>query len=65
MARGSAPRTCRTCSTGSGEPRTRPTGGTGLGLSIAAWIAERHGGTIAAANRPSGGARLEVVLPVR
>ena len=42
-----------------------PTGGTGLGLSIAAWIAERHGGTIVAANRPSGGARLEVVLPIR
>jgi signal transduction histidine kinase len=42
-----------------------PTGGTGLGLSIAAWIAERHGGTIVAENRPSGGARLEVSLPVR
>ena len=42
-----------------------PTGGTGLGLSIAAWIAERHGGTIVAENRPSGGARLEVVLPIR
>ena len=42
-----------------------PTGGTGLGLSIAAWIAERHGGTIVAANRPDGGARLEVLLPIR
>jgi len=42
-----------------------PTGGTGLGLSIAAWIAERHGGTIGVANRPTGGARLEVVLPIR
>jgi signal transduction histidine kinase len=42
-----------------------PSGGTGLGLSIAAWIAERHGGTIVAANRPTGGARLEVILPVR
>lgn len=27
-----------------------PPGGTGLGLSIAAWIAERHGGSITAAN---------------
>ena len=41
-----------------------PEGGTGLGLAIAAWIVERHDGTIAAANRPEGGAHLSARLPV-
>lgn len=41
-----------------------PPGGTGLGLSIAAWIAERHGGSIDASNRADGGARLDVLLPI-
>jgi signal transduction histidine kinase len=37
--------------------------GTGLGLTVAEGIVDQHGGTISAANRPGGGARLEVVLP--
>ena len=40
-----------------------PEGGTGLGLAIAAWITERHGGSIVASNRPEGGASFEVKLP--
>jgi signal transduction histidine kinase len=41
-----------------------PGGGTGLGLAIAAWIVERHGGRIEAANRESSGARFTVRLPL-
>ena len=41
-----------------------PGGGTGLGLAIAAWIVERHGGRIAAANRDPRGARFTVQLPL-
>lgn len=41
-----------------------PGGGTGLGLAIAAWIVERHGGRIAAANRDPMGARFTVRLPL-
>ena len=38
--------------------------GSGLGLSIARDLVEAHGGTIAAANRPQGGAVFSIVLPV-
>lgn len=37
--------------------------GTGLGLTVAEGIVTQHGGSITAANRPEGGACLEVWLP--
>jgi signal transduction histidine kinase len=40
-----------------------PAGGSGLGLAIAAWIVDRHAGSIAVSDRPGGGARFEVQLP--
>jgi two-component system phosphate regulon sensor histidine kinase PhoR len=45
------------------KARSRDTGGTGLGLSIVKHLAELHGGRVVAANRPSGGAELTVLLP--
>jgi two-component system, OmpR family, sensor kinase len=41
----------------------RTTGGSGLGLSIVALIAQAHGGSVGAANRPDGGADVWLVLP--
>jgi nitrogen fixation/metabolism regulation signal transduction histidine kinase len=38
--------------------------GTGLGLAIVKKIAEEHGGSIEANNRPSGGAYVRVMIPV-
>lgn len=47
------------------EPsRNRQTGGIGLGLSVARSIARAHGGDVALQNRPEGGLRAKVTLPV-
>ncbi|MEO8351464.1 MAG: DUF4118 domain-containing protein, partial [Chthoniobacteraceae bacterium] len=42
----------------------RPTGGVGLGLSIARRLAEAHDGTLTAENRPAGGARFILRVPI-
>lgn len=39
-------------------------GGTGLGLTICKEIVHAHGGSIAAHNRPDGGAEFEILLPL-
>jgi signal transduction histidine kinase len=39
-------------------------GGSGLGLAIVATVAEAHGGTAQAANRPEGGADVWLVIPL-
>ena len=44
--------------------RSRDTGGTGLGLSVARAAIRAHGGDITLTNRPEGGLRVYVVLPV-
>lgn len=41
-----------------------PSGGLGLGLSIARHLAEAQGGTLIAENRPAGGARFILALPI-
>lgn len=46
------------------DARARTDGGTGLGLTIAAAIIGAHGGTIAAANHPDGGAVITLTLPL-
>jgi signal transduction histidine kinase len=43
--------------------RSRDTGGVGLGLSVARSIIDAHGGSIALANRPTGGLRVTIELP--
>jgi two-component system, OmpR family, sensor kinase len=46
------------------EGRARSAGGAGLGLAIVRAVAEAHGGTVTAANRPEGGAVVELRIPV-
>ncbi len=44
--------------------RNKETGGMGLGLPIARNILRAHGGDVTLANRPGGGTRVSVTLPV-
>jgi len=46
------------------DPAHPTTGGTGLGLAIVRAVAEAHGGSADAANRPEGGADVWIRLPV-
>jgi two-component system sensor histidine kinase CpxA len=46
------------------ESRDRASGGYGLGLAIAKRAVELHGGTISAANEPTGGLRVVIRLPL-
>lgn len=48
-----------------GSRGAREGGGSGLGLTIAARLALRHGGTLAAANHPAGGAVFTLRLPLQ
>jgi signal transduction histidine kinase len=49
---------------GAAAGRRNSTSGTGLGLALAAEHVRAHGGTIAVEDRPEGGARFTIALPV-
>jgi signal transduction histidine kinase len=46
------------------ESRSRETGGVGLGLAITQSIVQAHGGTLELSNRPTGGLRANITLPL-
>ena len=47
------------------ESRSRETGGVGLGLAITQSIVQAHAGTLTLSNRPTGGLRAGITLPLR
>jgi two-component system sensor histidine kinase CpxA len=46
------------------ESRDRDSGGTGLGLAITSRVVQLYGGSVTARNRPEGGLRVQMRLPI-